>query len=153
MKFIPYVLTSYINRTHTFELLYLVVFEILIPKVRHVFIESPDIISVCFIADQPSITSLSLNSDSNSSVVTVDELTAMTLRCDVDSNPRSTITLFNNSLTLMRVTNSKQAEFMWNVAGCLDTGYYTCQADNGIKLAVSQKVQLVVRCKFNRLHI
>ena len=34
MKFIPYV---------NFELLYLVVFEILIPKVRNVFIESPDI--------------------------------------------------------------------------------------------------------------
>ena len=35
--------TSYI-RTHNLELLYLVVFEILIPKVRNVFIESPDIV-------------------------------------------------------------------------------------------------------------
>ena len=41
-------LTSYINRTKKFELLYLVVFEILIPKVRNVFIESPDrYICVC----------------------------------------------------------------------------------------------------------
>ena len=38
-------ITSYINRTQHFELLYLVVFEILIPKVRNVFIESPDILS------------------------------------------------------------------------------------------------------------
>ena len=36
-------ITSYINRTQHCELLYLVVFEILIPKVRNVFIESPDI--------------------------------------------------------------------------------------------------------------
>ena len=33
------------NRTQHFELLHLVVFEILIPKVRTVFIESPDILS------------------------------------------------------------------------------------------------------------
>ena len=37
--FIP----SYIIRTQKVELFYLVVFEILIPKVRNVFIESPDI--------------------------------------------------------------------------------------------------------------
>ena len=36
-------ITSYINGTQHFALLYLVVFEILIPKVRNVFIESPDI--------------------------------------------------------------------------------------------------------------
>ena len=36
-------ITSYINRTQNFELLYLVVFEILIPKVRKDFIESPGI--------------------------------------------------------------------------------------------------------------
>ena len=36
-------ITSYIKRTQNFELLYLVVFEILIAKVRNVFIELPDI--------------------------------------------------------------------------------------------------------------
>ena len=36
-------ITSYINRKQNFELLYLVLFEILISKVRNVFIESPDI--------------------------------------------------------------------------------------------------------------
>ena len=36
-------ITSYINRTQHFELLYLVVFKILIPKVWNFFIESPDI--------------------------------------------------------------------------------------------------------------
>ena len=81
--------------------------------------------------------------------VTVDELTNMTLRCDVDSNPGSTITLLNNSQTLLQVTNSKQAEYTWDEAGCLDTGNYTCEADNGIKSAVSKSVQLVVRCEFN----
>ena len=81
--------------------------------------------------------------------VTVDELTAMALRCDVDSNPRSTIKLLNNSQTLRQVTNSKQAEYMWNEAGCLDTGTYTCEADNRIKSAVSKTMQLVVRCEFN----
>ena len=39
LMFIP----SYIIRTQNVELFYLVVFEILIPKVRNVFIESPDI--------------------------------------------------------------------------------------------------------------
>ena len=81
--------------------------------------------------------------------VTVDELTIMTLRCDVDSNPRSTIKLLNDSLTLHQVTNSNQAKYTWNKAGCLDTGNYTCEADNGIKSAVSKSVQLVVRCEFN----
>ena len=81
--------------------------------------------------------------------VTVDELTAMNLRCDVDSNPRSTIKLLNNSQTLRQVTNSNQAEYTWNEAGCLDTGNYTCEADNRIKSAVSKSVQLVVRCEFN----
>ena len=81
--------------------------------------------------------------------VTVDELTAMTLICNVSSNPLSTIKLLNNSQTLRQVTNSRQAEYTWNEAGCLDTGHYTCEADNGIKSAVSKRVQLVVRCEFN----
>ena len=81
--------------------------------------------------------------------VTVDELTTMTLRCDVDSNPGSTIKLLNNSQTLRQVTNSKQAGYMWNESGCLDTGHYTCEANNGIKSAVSKRVQLIVRCEFN----
>ena len=35
-------------------------------------------------------------------------------------------------------------------AGCLDTGNYTCEADNGIQSAVSKSVQLVVRCELCR---
>ncbi|XP_041373811.1 synaptogenesis protein syg-2-like [Gigantopelta aegis] len=70
----------------------------------------------------------------------------MTLKCDVDSNPGSHIKLLNNSQTLREVTNSKQAEYMWNEAGCLDTGYYMCEAGNSIKSAVSESVQLIVRC-------
>ncbi|XP_041379189.1 contactin-3-like [Gigantopelta aegis] len=70
----------------------------------------------------------------------------MTLRCDVDSNPGSDIKLLNNSQTLREVTNSKQAEYTWNEAGCLDTGNYTCEAENNIKSAVSERVQLVVIC-------
>ena len=99
---------------------------------------------VYFIPDQTSITSVTLNSDSP--VSTVDELTAMTLRCDVDSNPGSTITLLNNSMILRQMTKSKQAEYTWNEAGCLDTGQYICKADNGIKQAVSKSAKLVVRC-------
>ena len=86
-----------------------------------------------------------------SMTVTVDELTNMTLRCNVSSNPLSTIKLLNNSQNLRQVTNSKQAEYMWNEAGCLDTGNYTCEADNGIKSAVRKGVQLVVRCEFDIL--
>ena len=107
----------------------------------------PLITNVCLIPDQSAITALSLNAK-QSMTVTVDELTVMALRCDVDSNPRSTIKLLNNSQTLHQVTNSKQAEYTWNAAGCLDTGNYTCEADNGIKSAVSKSVQLVVRCEF-----
>ena len=83
--------------------------------------------------------------------VTVDELTAMTLKCFVDSNPLSTIKLLNNSQNLRQVTNSRQAEYTWDEAGCLDTGNYTCEGDNGIKSAVRKSVQLVVRCEFDIL--
>ncbi|XP_041372804.1 twitchin-like [Gigantopelta aegis] len=62
------------------------------------------------------------------------------------SNPGPDIKLLNNSQTLCEVTNSKQSEYTWNEAGCLDTGYYTCEAGNNIKSAVSESVQLVVRC-------
>ena len=41
-------ITSYINRTQHFELLYLVVFEILIHKVWNIFIESPDIVLITY---------------------------------------------------------------------------------------------------------
>ncbi|XP_041379190.1 nephrin-like [Gigantopelta aegis] len=93
---------------------------------------------------QSSITSLTWNSQSTP--VTVGELTPMILRCNVDSNPGSHIKLLNKSQTLREVTNSKQAEYTWNEAGCLDTGHYTCEAGNNIKSAVSESVQLVVRC-------
>ncbi|XP_041379815.1 nephrin-like, partial [Gigantopelta aegis] len=81
-----------------------------------------------------------------STSVTVDELTPMTLKCYVTSNPGSDIKLLNNSQTLREVTNSKQAEYTWNEAGCLDTGHYRCEAGNNIKSAVSESVQLVVTC-------
>ncbi|XP_041379121.1 hemicentin-2-like [Gigantopelta aegis] len=97
-----------------------------------------------------STTSLTLNSQSTKA--TVDELTAMILRCDVDSNPESHIKLLNNSQTLREVTNSKMAEYTWNEAGCLDTGHYTCEAGNNIKSAVSESVQLVVRCSPRQDH-
>ncbi|XP_041373940.1 hemicentin-2-like isoform X2 [Gigantopelta aegis] len=93
---------------------------------------------------QSSITSLTLNT--NSTKVTVDELTPMILRCEVDSNPGSHIKLTMNSQTLREVTNSKQIEYTWNEAGCLNTGHYTCEAGNNIKSVVRESVQLVVRC-------
>ena len=49
MKCIPYVNKIIYNRTQHFELLYLVVFEILIPKVWNIFIESPDIYTHIYI--------------------------------------------------------------------------------------------------------
>ncbi|XP_041372792.1 MAM domain-containing glycosylphosphatidylinositol anchor protein 2-like [Gigantopelta aegis] len=91
-----------------------------------------------------SITSLTLNSQSTR--VTVEERSPVTLRCDVDSNPGYDIKLLNTSQTLREVSNSKQAEYTWNEAGCLDTGHYTCEAGNNIKSTVSESVQLVVRC-------
>ncbi|XP_041372788.1 deleted in malignant brain tumors 1 protein-like [Gigantopelta aegis] len=91
-----------------------------------------------------SITSVTLNSQATN--VTVDELTTMTLRCEVDSSPGSDIKLLNNSHTLREVTHSKQAEYTWNEAGCLDTGLYTCKAGNSIDSSVSKDVELVVRC-------
>ncbi|XP_041346913.1 Down syndrome cell adhesion molecule-like protein Dscam2, partial [Gigantopelta aegis] len=81
-----------------------------------------------------------------------DELTPMTLRCDVDSNRGFHIKLLNNSQTLHEVTNAKQAEYTWNEAGCLDTGHYMCEAENNVKSAVSESVQLVVRCSPRLYH-
>ncbi|XP_041372445.1 kin of IRRE-like protein 1 [Gigantopelta aegis] len=74
------------------------------------------------------------------------------MRCNVTSNPGSHIKLLNNSQILRDVTNSKQAEYTWNQAGCLDTGPYTCEARNSIVPSVRQSVQLSVRCSPRRDH-
>ena len=111
----------------------------------------PLIMKVCFIPDQSSNMYLTLNF--MTVTVTVDELTTMALSCYIDSNPRSTITLFNNSMNmhmpLLQETHTRLAEYTWDEAGCLDTGNYTCEADNGIKSAVRKSVQLIVRCELN----
>ena len=99
------------------------------------------------ITDQSSIIVLTLNSQNTS--VTVDELTPMTLRCDVDSNPGSRIKLLYTSLTLHEVTYSTQAEYTWNKAVCLDSGLYTCEAGNNIKSYVTESVELVVKCELD----
>ena len=95
--------------------------------------------------DQLKITSVKLNSQSTK--LTVDELTRMTLRCDVDSNSGYHTKLLNNSQTLREVMNSNTAEYTWNEAGCLDTGTYRCEAGNNIKSDVARSIDLVVRCK------
>ncbi|XP_041372634.1 carcinoembryonic antigen-related cell adhesion molecule 2-like [Gigantopelta aegis] len=83
---------------------------------------------------------LTLNSQSTK--VTVDELTPMTLRCEVNGNPGSHIKLLNNSHILHEVKNSTIAEYAWDEAGCLDTGRYICDTENNTKSAV----ELVVKC-------
>ena len=101
--------------------------------------------------DGPRITSLTINSQS--SKVIVDELTPMTVKCDVVSNPGSTIKLLNNSHTLLEMENSKWAQYSWMKARCLDTQNYACEAGNGTVVNDREIVQLIVRCKNNCLVI
>ncbi|XP_048241010.1 nephrin-like [Haliotis rufescens] len=78
--------------------------------------------------------------------VTVNESDPVTLRCQVDSNPRSVIRLLNGTEELTRADNSMTAEYRLESADCRQRGNYSCTATNNIGAPVSQRVELLVKC-------
>ncbi|XP_071095624.1 protein turtle homolog B-like [Haliotis cracherodii] len=78
--------------------------------------------------------------------VTVNESDPVTLRCHVDSNPRSVIRLLNGTEELTRADNSLTSEYRLESADCRQRGNYSCTATNNIGAPVSQSVELLVKC-------
>ncbi|XP_041372829.1 uncharacterized protein LOC121386096 [Gigantopelta aegis] len=91
----------------------------------------------------PSVTSFTINARSDS-MTTVKEGVPVSLTCDVRSDPVSTVQLTKGSQKLCHPRQSR-AECNW-IAGCLDSGEYTCTADNGIQPSDSRTVKMAVRC-------
>ncbi|XP_053391086.1 synaptogenesis protein syg-2-like isoform X2 [Mercenaria mercenaria] len=81
--------------------------------------------------------------------VTVNEGAAVSLHCDVDSNPGSVITLQfqTDGNELLRVVDTKSLECILIAATCIDAGIYVCLASNqhNYKQSVKQ-LHLYVKC-------
>ncbi|XP_046563057.1 protein turtle homolog B-like isoform X2 [Haliotis rubra] len=91
-----------------------------------------------------NISTFTVNSHSGS--VTVNESDEVILRCQIDSNPKSAIRLLNGTEELTRADNSVTAIYRLESADCRQRGNYSCTATNNIGAAVTQKVELLVRC-------
>ncbi|XP_076438582.1 hemicentin-2-like [Babylonia areolata] len=92
----------------------------------------------------PTITVFAINDAKT--MATVPEKYPVTLNCRVDSQPPSTILLFNGSRLLQEVKDKRQAKLQWKQAECLDAGRYSCEADNGVGAKVSLTADLKVLC-------
>ncbi|XP_071094638.1 protein turtle-like [Haliotis cracherodii] len=84
--------------------------------------------------------------NSLSGTLTVNESDTVTLRCQIDSNPRPVIKLLNGTEELTRADNSLTAEYRLESADCRQRGNYSCTATNNIGTPVSQSLELLVKC-------
>ncbi|XP_041373523.1 neuronal growth regulator 1-like [Gigantopelta aegis] len=96
-----------------------------------------------FKSEGASIISLTLNKQPTN--LTVNEGVNVTLRCEVDGYPLPGIKLLTNSKVLNEEKYSTVAEYTLTAAGCLDTGQYTCNANNSIS-SCDKTVVLDVIC-------
>ncbi|XP_041373689.1 limbic system-associated membrane protein-like [Gigantopelta aegis] len=94
--------------------------------------------------DGASISSLTLNNQPTN--LTVNEGVNVTLRCQVDGNPRSDIKLLTDSTVLNEEKNSTVAEYTLNATGCLDSEKYTCVAEHNNISTSNKTVLLSVLC-------
>ncbi|XP_048241014.1 protein turtle homolog B-like isoform X2 [Haliotis rufescens] len=78
--------------------------------------------------------------------VTVNESDPVTLRCQVDSNPRSVIRILNGTEELTRADNSLTSEYRLESTDCRQRGNYSCTASNNIGAPVSQGLEMLVKC-------
>ncbi|PVD27511.1 hypothetical protein C0Q70_12673 [Pomacea canaliculata] len=92
----------------------------------------------------PSITYFTINERRASSVALEND--PVTLNCRVSSMPPSTIQIYNGSTLISAMTSTLQAKYSWQNAKCLDSGMYTCRADNGVGPLVSVMAELRVHC-------
>ncbi|XP_071094641.1 nephrin-like [Haliotis cracherodii] len=84
--------------------------------------------------------------NSHNDSLTVNESDPVTLRCQVDSNPRSVIRLLNGTEELTRADNSLTEEYRLESADCRQRGNYSCTATNNIGAPINQRVELLVKC-------
>ncbi|XP_071094626.1 protein turtle homolog B-like, partial [Haliotis cracherodii] len=106
---------------------------------------SSDSVSVSVDVQYPANVSM-FTANSHGGSVTVNESDPVTLRCQVDSNPRSVVRLLNGTEELTRADNSLTAEYRLESADCRQRGNYSCTATNNIGAPVSQRVELLVKC-------
>ncbi|ESO95196.1 hypothetical protein LOTGIDRAFT_175249 [Lottia gigantea] len=104
-----------------------------IPKTRSKSIQ----VNVHYPPDITSVTSDAVNNET-------DEGSDITLNCNVDSKPVSTVTWSSSTST---DTNTGQ-QWTLTQAKCQDTGIYTCTANNGIGQSTTKSLPLNIRCKF-----
>ncbi|XP_071094628.1 protein turtle homolog B-like [Haliotis cracherodii] len=104
-----------------------------------------DSVTVSVDVQYPATVSM-FTANSHGGSVTVNESDPVTLRCQVDSNPRSVIRLLNGTEELTRADNSLTAEYRLESADCRQRGNYSCTATNNIGAPVSQGVELLVKC-------
>ncbi|ESO97185.1 hypothetical protein LOTGIDRAFT_239176 [Lottia gigantea] len=88
----------------------------------------------------PYITSITSNAVNNET----DEGSDITLNCNVDSKPVSTITWSSSTSTNTYIGQ----QWALTQAKCQDTGIYTCTANNGIGQSTTKSLPLNIRCKF-----
>ncbi|XP_046558354.1 protein turtle homolog B-like [Haliotis rubra] len=106
---------------------------------------SSDSVTVSFDVQYPADISI-FNGNSHSGSVTVNESYSVTLRCQIDSNPRSVIRLLNGTEELTRADNSLTATYRLESADCRQRGNYSCTATNNIGAPVTRRVELLVQC-------
>ncbi|XP_071094639.1 protein turtle homolog B-like [Haliotis cracherodii] len=106
---------------------------------------SGDSVTVSVDVQYPANVSM-FTANSGSGSLTVNESDPVTLRCQIDSNPRSVIRLLNGTEELTRADNSLTADFRVESADCRQRGNYSCTATNNIGAPVSQWMELLVKC-------
>ncbi|XP_071094642.1 neural cell adhesion molecule 1-like [Haliotis cracherodii] len=106
---------------------------------------SSDSVTVSVDVQHPANVSM-FTANSLSGTLTVNESDTVTLRCQIDSNPRSVIKLLNGTEELTRSDNSLTSEYRLESADCRQRGNYSCTATNNIGTPVNQRMELMVKC-------
>ena len=73
----------------------------------------------------------------------------VSLTCDVESNPVSTITMYNMNTgqPLKALVTGNQARFIFHHIECTHTGEFVCTAENPVGRVITDSVSLDVLCK------
>ncbi|XP_071094636.1 protein turtle homolog B-like [Haliotis cracherodii] len=106
---------------------------------------SSDSVTVSVDVQYPANVSM-FTANSLSGTLTVNESDTVTLRCQIDSNPRPVIKLLNGTEELTRADNSLTAEYRLESAECRQRGNYFCTVTNNIGAHVNQSLELLVKC-------
>ena len=99
--------------------------------------------------DGAVIERMEVNGNTSSTMV-FKEKDPIQIACYVDSNPESTISLFQGGILLVEKQQSPVVIHNISSAQCSHTGQYICKAGNGItnvEQPASKAVQINVECK------